>query len=42
MALDDSADASAVWPLQPGSYRACLFKDDAYVPLACAAFGVAP
>jgi hypothetical protein len=41
MMLDGSAEGSETWPLPPGSYRTCLFEDDAYTPLACATFSVA-
>jgi hypothetical protein len=40
MRLDGSAEGGENWPLQPGNYRACLFEDDAYVPLACVSFSV--
>ena len=39
--LDSTAEGDG-WPLRPGSYRTCLFEDDAYVPLACAPFTVEP
>jgi exonuclease III len=39
MRLDATAEGEG-WPLPPGAYRACLFEDDAYQPLACARFTV--
>jgi hypothetical protein len=38
--LDGTAEGEG-WPLRPGNYRACLFEDDAYTPLACASFRIA-
>lgn len=39
--LDGTAEGEG-WPLRPGAYRVCLFEDDAYRPLASAAFTVEP
>jgi hypothetical protein len=39
--LDATAEGEG-WPLGPGKHKVCLFEDDAYVPLACAALTIAP